>query len=307
MFSIIKRMNLIPISIFAVLWGICPFSATAQTAEVGIDEHLGKKIALDKLQFTDEQGNLIPLKSLFDRPVVLTLVYYRCPGACTPLLNELARIVQLSKYEAGKDYKLVTISFDPREGTDLAKLKKENMLKSMEDKKIPPSSWRFLTGDEHNIKTLTEAVGFKYTKDKNGQDFVHATTLTFVGKNGMISRYLEGTLFTPADFEMAVVDATEGRARSFMKKIQRLCYSYEPDSRGYVLKMNRIILAATFVFIGVFVAFLVFIKPKSKKEENPADPQNSSASPPADTSKEPELITDKAVPPMDSPPEEGKG
>jgi protein SCO1 len=272
------------VSVWVMLLGVghllCAPNAAAAEPEVGIEQHLGEKIPLDSLEFKDENDKSISLETLFDVPVVLTLVYYRCPGACTPLLNELARVVQLSDYTAGTDYRLVTISFDPREGAELAKLKQTNMLKSMDKKSIPASSWRFLTGDAQNIKKLTEAVGFKYAPDMNGQDFIHATTLTFVGTDGMISRYLEGSQFTPADFEMAVVDATEGRARSFMKRIQRLCYSYQPENRSYVLQVHRIILAATLLFVGVFVVFLRKIKPKaSAPAEETTNEKNAGKNP----------------------------
>lgn len=273
MFQAIKRRPrfsvvagaLILVSGFTSMLSV-PAASDAKPVQVGVVEHLGEKIPLGEMTFNDEQGKPIALKSLFDKPVVLTLVYFRCPGICTPLLQELASVVQKSKLVAGKDYTLVTIGFDPDEGPELAGLKRQNMLKSMTKKPIPESSWRFLTGDEKNIKAITEAVGFKYARDKNGQDYVHPATLTFLNSDGLIARYLTGTRFNPADFELAVIDASQGRARSFMKKIQRLCYSYEPEAHGYVLKINRIILGATLVFAGLFVVFLVFIKPRKTGE-----------------------------------------
>ena len=270
MFQTMRQLRTLTLAATALGLLFLPIRSAAETsvpppvdtARVGIDEKLGQKIPLDTLTFKDEDGKSIPLKSLFDKPVVLTLVYYRCPGTCSPLLNELSRLVQLSSYKAGEDYRMVTISFDPREDEDLASMKRTNMLKAMTQKKVPEDAWRFLTGDEKNIAAITDAVGFRYREDINGQDFVHATTLIFIGTDGMISRYLQGLRFTPADFEMAVVDATEGRARSFMKKVQRLCYTFEPENSGYVLQLNRIVLAATLLFIGGFVVFLRFLKPK---------------------------------------------
>ena len=240
---------------------------------VGVEERLGERLPLADLTFNDEDGKPIKIGQFFDRPVVLTLIYFRCPGICTPLLRELARVVQLSSMTAGKDFRMLTIGFDPDEGPELAKLKRENMLKSMDKKPIPADTWRFLTGDATNIRKLTEAVGFKYKKDENGQDYIHAATLMFLGKGGLICRYLEGTQFNPADFEMAVIDASEGRYRSFMRHIQRLCYSYEPTSHSYVLKLNRIILGATLLFVFAFIAFLLFIKPKKPREDTAA-PKN---------------------------------
>ena len=145
-------------------------------------------------------------------------------------------------------------------------MKQKNMIGAMTRRPIDEGSWRFLTGDEANIRRLADAVGFKYTRDKNGQDFIHGATLTFIGKGGKVARYLQGTRFNPADFDMAVIDASKGRARSFMKKIQRLCFAYEPGSRSYVLKVNRIILGVTMVFVAGFVVFLVAARTRRKPD-----------------------------------------
>lgn len=122
---------------------------------------------------------------------------------------------------------------------------------------MQPEDWRFLTGDADNIRRLTDAVGFRYIRDKNGIDFVHAARMIFLSPEGKIVRYLNGTRCNPADLKMAVLDASAGRARSFMQRIERLCYSYDPQGRAYVLKINRIILGLTLLFVFIFGAFLL--------------------------------------------------
>ncbi len=227
---------------------------------VGVEERLGEMLPLDDLTFRDEEGKDIALASLFDRPVVLSLIYYRCPGICSPLIAEIARLAQRVNLEPGQDFRMVSISFDPDEDVKLAALKRKNTVESMTKRPIGLDDWRFFTGDQENIERLTEAVGFEYQKDKNGVDYIHAPVVTFVSSDGMIARYLHGRTFNPADFELAVVDATEGRSRSFMRTLQRLCYSYEPDSHAYVLKVNRIIFGATLIMVLGFVVFLVMLK-----------------------------------------------
>lgn len=235
--------------------------AAGQSAgEVGIEERLGEIIPLADFTFADEEGKPIVLKELFDRPVILTLVYFRCPSICTPLLQELSRNVNNSDLVPGRDYRLVTISFDPTETPELAKAKKKNFLATLDKKNVSPDDWRWLTGNEETIKRITEAVGFRYMKDKNGIDYVHAATVMFLSKGGKIVRYLNGVQFNPADLKMAVIDATEGRARSFMRTVQAYCYAYNPASRGYVLQLNRIILGITVLFVLGFGGFLLFKK-----------------------------------------------
>jgi len=233
---------------------------------VGIEEHLGRTIPIDELNFTDEEGNPVKLADLFGKPVILTLVYFSCPGICTPLLNELSRVVQQSRMVPGEDFRMITISFDPDEGHELAKLKRTNMIAAMESNVPPPEEWRFLVGDEENIRRIADEVGFRYVRDKNGIDFVHAASVMFLSPEGKIVRYLNTTRFNPADLEMAVIDAGNGRARSLMQKVERLCYAYDPEGQAYVLKVNRIILGITLIFVLLFVGFLVFKKPAGRSE-----------------------------------------
>jgi protein SCO1/2 len=242
--------------------------AQTPAPKIGIEEHLDRVLPLDELTFTGEDGQKVVLRDLFDLPVVLTLVYFRCPGICTPLLNEVARMVDLSDLEPGKDYRLVTISFEPAETPDLARHKRDNLLATMKHRKLSPDAWRFLTGDQQNIRRITEDVGFYYVRDKNQVDYVHAAAVTFVSPKGKISRYLTGVQFNPPDFKMAVLDASAGRSRSFMEKMQQLCYTYDPDSRSYVLQINRIILGVTVLMVITFALVLVF---KSRRKQPPVD------------------------------------
>ena len=232
-------------------------------------------LPLDQLTFTGEDGQKVVLRALFDRPVALMLVYYRCPGVCTPLLNEVARVADLCDLVPGKDYRLVTISFHPSETPELAVHKKANMLATMKRYKVPPDGWRFLVGDDQNIRRITQAVGFHYLPDKNKVDFIHATGVIFVSPKGKISRYLQGVQFNPPDFKMAILDATQGNARSFMQTMQQLCFAYDPAKGSYVVAINRIILAVTVVVAAIF---LVFLLRKSGKPTPPAGTPGGSPS-----------------------------
>jgi protein SCO1/2 len=240
-----------------VTLGVVSVCAAQDAPRVGVEEHLGDVIPVETFSFVDEEGEPIDLKGLFDRPIVLTLVYFRCPGICTPLLQELVRNVDNCDLAPGEDYRLITVSFDPTETAEMAERKKTNMLGALKRKDVQPDAWRFLTGEEDDIRRLTDAVGFYYMKDENQQDYIHAASVMFLSPDGKIVRYLNGTEFNPADLEMAVIDASEGRARSFIQKVQKLCYTYDPGSRGYVLQLNRIILGITVVFVAVFGGFLL--------------------------------------------------
>ncbi|MFC2171587.1 SCO family protein [Acidobacteriota bacterium] len=237
--------------------------SSAQSEKADLIENPGAQIPLD-LSFTGMDGKKVTLKEIIDRPTVLTLVYYRCPSICSPLLYEVAENVDECDLEPGKDYRLLTISFDYREGADLAKIAHGEMLNRM-DKKIPPDSWQFYTGDKESIKKLTDSVGFHFTFTKDKEDYIHPATVIFLSEEGKITRYLNGLKFLPADMKMALIDASEGRISNVMSKLQRFCYTYDPEGRTYVIKINRIILLGTLFFVAVFGIFLV-VRGKVKRK-----------------------------------------
>ena len=237
--------------------------AYANDATVGIDEQLGKIIPLD-LTFNDEEGRPVVLGDLITRPTVLTLVYFRCPSICSPLMHEVADTVDRIDLVPGIDFDLITVSFDAREGPDLARVAKANLLDDME-RKVPPESWRFLTGKEENIAKLTHIAGFRFKRDQ--QDFMHAATVIFLSREGKIVRYLGGLRLLPADMKMALIDAAEGTPRTVMQKIQRMCFSFDPEGRTYVLQVNRIVLFVTVFFLGIFLVFLLFRRKGGAKAE----------------------------------------
>ena len=248
---------------------------------VGVDQKLGEMVNLD-LTFNDEQGNAVALRDLIDGPTALTLVYYRCPGICTPLLNEMASVMDdvADKYEmfAGKDYRLLTISFDPTENGNVKMVqnKKQAMLKLL-NHDISPDGWRFMTGDAANINALTDAVGFRYIPAN--QDFTHKGVVIFLSKKGKIVSYLDGgprmssvSQETPKpnilamEMKLALNDAAEGTPRGLMQKLQGLCFRYDPNRKTYGLMVNRIILGLGVLTLLAFGGFLMFKGKRSSSQ-----------------------------------------
>ena len=96
--------------------------------DIGFDQRLNEQVPLD-LPFVDETGKPVKLRDYFDgKPVVLVLAYYRCPMLCTLVLNSVATTIGKVPLAIGKDFRVVTVSFDPRETVELAAAKKKNLL-----------------------------------------------------------------------------------------------------------------------------------------------------------------------------------
>jgi protein SCO1 len=229
---------------------------------VGIDEKLGQVVPADITLF-DETGKPVKLEDVTNgKPVILTLVYYRCPGICSPLLTELAHVVDKLDLVIGKDYNIVTVSFNPAEDYVMAAEKKKNYFGLIKTKKPGDKDWRFLTADSINIARITDAVGFRYIKQ--GNDFVHAGALTMLSPDLKITRYLYGAEFLAFDVKMGLLEASEGKIGSPISKITKLCFSYDAEGKKYVLNFTRVIGSG---ILFVLVVFAVILIAKKKKIE----------------------------------------
>jgi protein SCO1/2 len=239
--------------------------------KIDIEEHLGRKLPMDAV-FFDADGKKVVLKNIVNKTTVLAFVYYKCPGICSPLMSELANIVNESDLVPGKDYDIVTISFDDRENPDVALEKKGNFL-SMINKPFPSDAWRFLTGDSVNIYRTTEAAGFHF--ERVGTQFIHTTCVIFISPDGKISRYLypdynsKGEFgILPFSFKMAVLDASNGKVLPTVGRLLIFCFSYSPVDKKYVVNILNVFGVGTLLLVGVFVVYLRVKKPgkvKSKK------------------------------------------
>jgi protein SCO1/2 len=229
--------------------------------KVGVDEKLGTTIPMD-LVFNDENGKPVPLKALITKPTLLTLVYYECPGICNPLMTGLAETLDRTELVPGKDYEVLSISFNPDEGAKLAAAKKENYLK-MFNRPFPKDGWRFLSGDAKAIDALTEAVGFRY--QKVGKDYNHPGVITVLTPEGKIARYLHGINFLPFDIKMSTIEASKGKTMPALSRMLAFCYSYDPEGKKYVFNILKVVGVSMFTFIGLFVAWLVITTRRAKK------------------------------------------
>ncbi len=233
---------------------------------IGVDEKLGDIIPGD-IRLIDENGDEIYLGEIIDKPTVISLVYYRCPGICSPLMEGIAEAIDRTDLVLGEDYQVLTISFDARETTDLAVNKKRNHLMMMRNREAE-DHWRFFTSDSASIARLTDATGFRYRR--TGNDFIHSATLIVVSPQRKISRYLNGIYFLPFEVKMAVIEASEGRVGPTINKVLQFCYSYDPAGQTYVLNITKII-GTIIIFFSVVLLLGLSIKPISRKLSNTAN------------------------------------
>lgn len=253
-----SRLLLILVTIFSFNKFLIADDKPAEVKnEAGIEEKLGSYIPKD-LTFFDENGQKVVLKDLMkDKPTIFSLIYFRCPGICSPLTTGLAEAVDKLDMTPGKDFNIVSISFNPDEDFIMAAEKKKNYLLTMK-RSMNDESWRFLTGDSMNIARISDALGFRY--QKQGVDYMHGASIMVVASDGKITRYLFGTQFNPFDLKMALIESSEGRIGPTIAKVMEFCFSFDPASRKYVLNITRVAGGAILLLLIAFLIFIVFKK-----------------------------------------------
>lgn len=226
--------------------------------EVGIDEKLGAYLPMDAV-FINSDGDSVKLSQVIDKPTLLALVYYECPGLCAPLLTELSWVVGKIDLVPGEDYQVVSLSFDHLETPEIANKWKKNYFKGMKNP-IPDDAWTFLTGDSVNVRKLTDIAGFYFKPDE--EEFVHAGALISISPEGKISRYVFGTQYNQFDLKMALLEAKAGKTSPTISKLLEFCFSYDPGGRKYTLNVTRIIGSIMLLSVGIFFGVLTLKKKK---------------------------------------------
>lgn len=226
---------------------------------VGVDEKLGASINLD-LEFTAENGYQVPLRRYFQsgKPVVLNLVYYRCPMLCSLVLNAQTKVLRDLQWSAGNEFDIVTVSIDPEEMFNLAQAKKKWYLEQYE-RPSAAQGWHFLTDYQGNAKRLADQVGFHYKWDARTEQWAHAAAVMVLTPDGRVSRYLYGVSYRDRDMRLALTEASEGKLGTMTDKLLLYCFHYDPSSQSYVPFARNIMKlggALTVVVIGAFLSVL---------------------------------------------------
>ena len=224
-------------------------------------EHLGEYIP-GEIDLVDENGDTINLEEFITKPTILMLVYYECPGICTPILTEVADVLGKTNLDPDKiPFQILTVSFDVRDKPAVAAKKRSNYLKQV-NRPLPPETWRFFTGTQKNIDKLTTAVGFAY--ERAGSDFTHPGGLIILSPERKIVRYLYGIEFLPFEFKMGIMEAAQGKVSPTSAKLLRYCFSYDPIGRTYVFNIARVVASVMIISVLFFIIFLVFVTRKKR-------------------------------------------
>jgi len=225
---------------------------------VGIEQHLDGQVPAD-LTFVDDTGRTVKLGDYFGKkPLILNLVYYNCTMLCGEALAGLAGAMKMIKFDVGKEFEVVTVSFNPQETPEIAAAKKKDYVERY-GRPGAASGWHFLTGPPESINALTKAVGFQYQYDPKLNQYAHVTAIMVLTPQGRISRYFYGVDFPPKDLRMGLVEASQGKIGNAVDQVLLYCYHYDPATGKYgavVTNILRLGAAVTIVLLGGFLLIL---------------------------------------------------
>lgn len=231
-----------------------------QQMQIGFEEKQGKYADLDT-KLINENGDTVLLRDVIKKPTILNLVYYRCPGTCSPLMWGISKFIDDMDLKLGQDYQVLTISFDYTEGIDLGKKKKESYISTM-TKKDEARNWEFFVSDSADIAKLAESVGFHFQKVNN--EYVHPTGLIALASDGKITRYLRGIDFLPFDIKITMVEASNGKIGPSINRLLSICYSYDKTGNQFVFNVTKVSFIIISFLVIVLLIFLT-IKPRRIK------------------------------------------
>jgi len=233
---------------------------------IGVDEKLGAAIPLDA-RFRNEEGEEVRLGDYFTGgPVLLTLNYYTCPMLCPLTLRTLLGTVEkLKGIDLARDFRIVTVSFDPEDTPAVASARAGEIHDVMEGIPDPAARWPFLLGDEKSIGALTGAVGFRYRKVEN--EFAHPDVVVVLTPEGKISRYLYGIEQDPLDLKMALLEASGGSIgkSTALNQVLLFCFQYDPVGKKYALYARNIMKAGGVLTIALLGGLLLVLWKRGRR------------------------------------------
>lgn len=237
-------------------------------AGVGIYEKLGQQLNLD-IKLKDESGTIVSLRDYYDgkHPVIISPVYFNCPGLCNFHLNGFTEGLKGLEWNAGEKFTVLAVSFDTKEDSVTAAGKKASYLK-VYDRPGTENGWHFLTGDPASITELMEAVGFRYKWNEEANEWAHASAAIVTSPSGVISRYLPGITFEAKDIKFALNEASQGKIGTFIDNLVLYCFKYDPVKSKYTFYAYNAMKMGGGLMVAFLALWLLPIWFKKNKEGN---------------------------------------
>lgn len=233
---------------------------------IGIQEQIGKTIDLS-LMVNDEAGQKVPLSSFFKahHPVIISPVYFSCPGLCNFHLNGLTDTLKQVDWTPGKEFDVVAFSFDAKETPEMAAKKKAEYMKAY-GRVGAEKGWHFVTADAETVKKFTDSVGFKFKWNEKDKQWSHASAAIVYSPDGKISRYLHGIQFEPRDVKLALNEAADGKVGNIVDSVLLFCFKYDSHQSKYGLQVFRVMKLAGAITAAALALWLIPVLIRARRE-----------------------------------------
>lgn len=233
-----------------------------------IEDKAGAKLPLD-VKLINQDGEHITLGKYFleDEKIVtiLTIGYFGCPMLCGLVIKELQNVLQHVSYKIGQEYRIISVSIDPKEDYHLAKEKQKTYLSSL-NLPLDSDAWTFHVGDAAETKRLAMSVGFNYNYDERSQQYAHGAGFFVISPQAVLVRTMFGLSFNPQDVKLALSDGAEGKIGSLVDRVLLSCFHYDPDSHRYgvyILGVMRLGGFLTILILGLML--LVYFRQERRR------------------------------------------
>ncbi len=254
----------------------------AQFDGVDVKNKLGQRVDLD-IPLVNRAGEVTSLgqalaggpgKAVDNRPVLLTLNYYRCTSLCSVQLNELLKSLSEAAWLPGEEpFRIVTISFDPTDTSLIAEGKRETYTRELvrgalaaEDAPEPEAKalaaradaldWEFYVAREKSIRAITDTLGYYVRYEPSTQQYAHSPVTYVLRPDGTINRYLFGLTVSARDIKFALMESSEGTLGDFGEKILLSCFAWDEEHGGYAATawtIMRVGASGVAVILGFFL------------------------------------------------------
>jgi protein SCO1/2 len=246
----------------------------AALKDIGIEQRQGNMLPLGA-RFRDEAGREVALGDYFgkQRPVVIAPVYYDCPMLCNQVLHGLVAGLRGQSLVVGKDFDVVAVSFDGREGPPSAANKEQVVLSELrrKDDPVAAAGLHFLTGERAQIDAVMGALGFSYAFDERTNQFAHAAGVMVATPEGKLSHYFYGIEYAPRDLKLALVESSGGKIGSAVDKMVLYCYHYDPTTGKYGPAIMNMMRVAGVVTLAGLVALILILRRTKARPATAAD------------------------------------
>jgi protein SCO1/2 len=222
-----------------------------------ITPHPGGHLPLT-LTFLNSHGKTVRLKSYFHkgRPVIIDLINFQCWGVCGFVQAGLLHTMTKLSSRLGKDYEVVTVSFNPSDTVAMAADKKAGYIAEAPKKlkALIRKHWHFLVEPKHSTASakLAAAIGFHYVWEQAIHMYDHEAAIYVITPSGKIANYFFGIHYVPADLKLALVHAGDNRITNIFDEIALLCTQFNPNTGKYTPVADRVMfLGGVAVVLGL--------------------------------------------------------